>query len=123
MRQAFFLTFQLLFISGLVLVIGIQRTVAFFFQRHKVKASSLFLGGVIVVLIGWPLLGIVAEIWGFFLLFGQVFSFTSFPLNFLKKSRHCFMNIATICVNLYKISYVQVLFFNFPISGMDSCSL
>ncbi|KAM3719522.1 putative Golgi transport protein [Dirofilaria immitis] len=61
---------NLLFISGLILVIGIQRTVAFFFQRHKIKASSLFLGGIIVVLIGWPLLGIVAEIWGFFLLFG-----------------------------------------------------
>ncbi|VDO56145.1 unnamed protein product [Brugia timori] len=69
---------NLLFISGLVLVIGIQRTVAFFFQRHKVKASSLFLGGIIVVLIGWPLLGIVAEIWGFFLLFGQVPFFGKF---------------------------------------------
>lgn len=79
----FVISFQLLFISGLVLVIGIQRTVAFFFQRHKVKASSLFLGGIIVVLIGWPLLGIVAEIWGFFLLFGQVSFFGSFPFNFL----------------------------------------
>uniref|UniRef100_A0A1I7VQ72 Vesicle transport protein GOT1B n=1 Tax=Loa loa TaxID=7209 RepID=A0A1I7VQ72_LOALO len=73
---------NLLFISGLVLVIGIQRTVAFFFQRHKVKASSLFFGGIIVVLIGWPLLGIVAEIWGFFLLFG---GFLPVATNFLRQ--------------------------------------
>ncbi|VDM20452.1 unnamed protein product [Wuchereria bancrofti] len=71
---------NLLFISGLVLVIGIQRTVAFFFQRHKVKASSLFLGGIIIVLIGWPLLGIVAEIWGFFL-----FGFLPVATNFLRQ--------------------------------------
>ncbi|CAG9533906.1 unnamed protein product [Cercopithifilaria johnstoni] len=73
---------NLLFISGLVLVIGIQRTVAFFFQRHKVKASSLFLGGIIIVLCGWPLLGIVAEIWGFFLLFG---GFLPVAANFLRQ--------------------------------------
>ncbi|VDN01584.1 unnamed protein product [Thelazia callipaeda] len=73
---------NLLFMSGLLLVIGIQRTMAFFFQRHKIKASSLFFGGIIVVLIGWPLLGIVAEIWGFFLLFG---GFLSVAINFLRQ--------------------------------------
>ncbi|EJW85845.1 vesicle transporter GOT1B, partial [Wuchereria bancrofti] len=74
---------NLLFISGLVLVIGIQRTVAFFFQRHKVKASSLFLGGIIIVLIGWPLLGIVAEIWGFFFCLGN--GFLPVATNFLRQ--------------------------------------
>lgn len=60
---------QILFVSGLSFVIGLERTFRFFFQRHKVKATSFFLGGVFVVLIGWPIIGVVLEIYGFFLLF------------------------------------------------------
>jgi len=33
------------------------------------KATSFFLGGVFVVLIGWPIIGVVLEVYGFFLLF------------------------------------------------------
>ena len=60
---------QILFVAGLSFVIGLERTFRFFFQRHKVKATSFFLGGVLVVLIGWPIIGVVLEIYGFFLLF------------------------------------------------------
>lgn len=60
---------QILFVSGLSFVIGLERTFRFFFQKHKVKATSFFLGGVFVVLIGWPIIGVVLEIYGFFLLF------------------------------------------------------
>ena len=60
---------QILFISGLALVIGLERTFRFFFQKHKLKGSSCFLGGVLVVLIGWPLIGMIIEIYGFILLF------------------------------------------------------
>lgn len=60
---------QILFVSGLSFVIGLERTFRFFFQRHKAKATSFFLGGVFVVLIGWPIIGVVLEIYGFFLLF------------------------------------------------------
>lgn len=63
------LSVQILFVSGLSFVIGLERTFRFFFQRHKVKATSFFLGGVFVVLIGWPIIGVVLEIYGFFLLF------------------------------------------------------
>ena len=67
----FFLSYllQILFISGLALVIGLERTFRFFFQKHKLKGSSCFLGGVLVVLIGWPLIGMIIEIYGFVLLF------------------------------------------------------
>lgn len=65
---------QILFVSGLSFVIGLERTFRFFFQRHKVKATSFFLGGVFVVLIGWPIIGVVLEIYGFFLLFRWVYT-------------------------------------------------
>ncbi|KAJ0057666.1 hypothetical protein NL108_011596, partial [Boleophthalmus pectinirostris] len=58
-----------LFVVGLAFVIGLERTFRFFFQRHKLKASSLFLGGVLIVLIGWPIIGVLLELYGFFLLF------------------------------------------------------
>lgn len=70
LTSARFLPFaQILFVSGLSFVIGLERTFMFFFQWHKVKATSFFLGGVLVVLMGWPIIGVILEIYGFFLLF------------------------------------------------------
>ncbi|CAL8321276.1 unnamed protein product [Gadus morhua 'NCC'] len=64
---------NILFVAGLSFVIGWERTFRFFFQKHKIKATSFFLGGVLVVLIGWPIIGVVLEIYGFFLLFRGFF--------------------------------------------------
>lgn len=64
-----FSSLQILFVAGLAFVIGLERTFRFFFQKHKMKATSFFLGGVCVVLIGWPIVGVVLEVYGFFLLF------------------------------------------------------
>lgn len=69
MFPLFFLSLQILFVAGLSFVIGLERTFRFFFQKHKMKATSFFLGGVFVVLIGWPIIGVLLEIYGFFLLF------------------------------------------------------
>ncbi|PWA24274.1 hypothetical protein CCH79_00019952, partial [Gambusia affinis] len=64
---------NILFVAGLAFVIGLERMFRFFFQKHKLKATSFFLGGVFVVLIGWPIIGVLLEIYGFFLLFRGFF--------------------------------------------------
>lgn len=68
-----FAPLQLLFLTGLSLIIGLRKTFSFFFQRHKLKGTSFFLGGVLVVLLRWPLLGMCLETYGFFSLFKGFF--------------------------------------------------
>lgn len=72
---------NILFISGLGCVIGLQRTLLFFFQRHKLKASVAFFGGITIVLLGWPMIGMIAEMYGFLLLFK---GFLPSAVNFLR---------------------------------------
>ena len=60
---------QILFLSGLAFVIGLERTFRFFFQSHKVRGTASFFGGILVVLLGWPLVGMVIELYGFVVLF------------------------------------------------------
>ncbi|XP_065647848.1 vesicle transport protein GOT1B isoform X3 [Hydra vulgaris] len=73
---------NILFISGLALVIGLERTFRFFFQKTKLKGSGFFLGGILVVLLGWPVVGMVVEIYGFILLFKGFFPVV---INFLRR--------------------------------------
>ncbi|XP_021098061.1 vesicle transport protein GOT1A isoform X2 [Heterocephalus glaber] len=63
---------NLLFLTGLSFIIGLRRTFSFFFQRHKLKATSFFLGGVALVLLRWPFLGMLLETYGFFSLFNRL---------------------------------------------------
>ncbi|CAO1419474.1 unnamed protein product [Diamesa serratosioi] len=60
---------NILFICGLACIIGLARTKNFFFQKHKAKGSVAFFGGIIIVLIGYPLIGMVVESYGFISLF------------------------------------------------------
>lgn len=73
---------NILFISGLACVIGIQRTLRFFFQVQKIKATACFFGGIVIVLIGWPLIGMIFEFYGFILLFSGFFPVA---VNFLRR--------------------------------------
>ena len=63
---------QILFLSGLGFIIGYERTFWFFFQKHKWKGSGFFFLGIFVVFIGWPVVGMCLEIYGFIQLFGSV---------------------------------------------------
>lgn len=71
-ESCYWFQFQILFISGLGFIIGVQRTFRFFFQKHKTKATISFFGGITIVLMGWPLIGMIFELYGFILLFGLV---------------------------------------------------
>jgi len=73
---------NILFLSGLAFVIGLSRTFRFFFQWHKLRATTCFFGGILVVLIGWPIVGMIIEIYGFILLFSGFFPIV---INFIRR--------------------------------------
>ncbi|XP_043341533.1 vesicle transport protein GOT1A isoform X2 [Cervus elaphus] len=61
----FFILFgTLLYFDSVLLAFG---------NRHKLKGTSFFLGGVAIVLLRWPLLGMILETYGFFSLFRGFF--------------------------------------------------
>ena len=73
---------NILFLSGLACVIGLERTFRFFFQWHKAKGSGAFFGGILIVLLGWPLIGMCVELYGFIVLFSGFFPVA---INFLRR--------------------------------------
>lgn len=64
---------NVLYLSGVMLIIGPTRSVRFFFQRRKAKASVFFFLGMAIVLFGMPMIGIGIEMFGFVNLFGDFF--------------------------------------------------
>ncbi|KAJ8938539.1 hypothetical protein NQ318_016910 [Aromia moschata] len=60
---------NILFISGLTCVMGKERAYTFFFQRHKLKGTIAICLGIFTVLVGWPMVGMLIETYGFILLF------------------------------------------------------
>jgi len=64
---------NLLFISGLTLIIGPTKTFYFFMRKHKLRGTLCFLGGVALIFLKWPIIGISIEVFGFINLFGDFF--------------------------------------------------
>lgn len=62
---------NVLFLSGVTLIIGPSRSVRFFFQKKKFRGSAFFFLGMFLVLIGWPIFGVGMECFGFVSLFGD----------------------------------------------------
>jgi hypothetical protein len=65
---------NLLFLSGITLIIGPQKTFYFFARKNKIRGSVCFIGGILMVIIlKWPILGMIVETFGFLNLFGDFF--------------------------------------------------
>lgn len=64
---------NILFIVGVILVIGVGRVSGFFFQRQRLRGTICFGLGVVLVFLKWPFIGILVEAFGFINLFGDFF--------------------------------------------------
>ena len=62
---------DVLFLSGLTLTIGTSRTVRFFSRRDRLRGILAFFGGVFLVMIRRPMLGMASQAYGLVYLFGQ----------------------------------------------------
>ncbi|KAI6000649.1 vesicle transport protein [Pisolithus albus] len=64
---------NLLFLSGLTLIIGPQKTFYFFARKQKLRGTICFLGGISLVFLKYPFIGMIVETFGFLNLFGDFF--------------------------------------------------
>lgn len=71
---------NLLFVSGIPLFIGPTKTIKFFMNPEKFRATGCVLMGLFLVFVGWPIFGIILEIFGLLNLFGNMFPFVKLLL-------------------------------------------
>ena len=64
---------DILFLTGLTLTIGVSRTIRFFSRPERMRGIIAFFGGVVLVMFRWPILGMIAQLYGLVYLFGQFF--------------------------------------------------
>ena len=72
----------MLFLSGVVTTIGPKAALKFFTKRRNYKGSGAFLGGFVLVIIGWGITGIAVQGYGAVLLFAD---FVPTALPFLRR--------------------------------------
>ncbi|CCA72439.1 probable GOT1-Membrane protein required for ER to Golgi transport [Serendipita indica DSM 11827] len=64
---------NILFVSGLTLIIGPQKTFYFFARKNKLRGTICFFGGILLVFFKRPFIGMIVETFGFLNLFGDFF--------------------------------------------------
>lgn len=64
---------DILFLTGLTLTIGVSRTIRFFSRPDRMRGIIAFFSGVLLVLIRWPIVGMILQVYGLIYLFGQFF--------------------------------------------------
>ncbi|UZJ52198.1 hypothetical protein CBS101457_001518 [Exobasidium rhododendri] len=73
---------NVLFTSGITLLIGPQKTFYFFARKEKLRGTICFFVGMILVFAKWTIIGMMVELFGFLNLFGDFFPVI---LNFLRQ--------------------------------------
>jgi hypothetical protein len=69
--QAMLAMGNILFLIGLTIIIGPQKTLLFFARKQKLKGTGAFAAGIALILLRWPLIGFLVELYGIFVLFGD----------------------------------------------------
>mmetsp|Transcript_967 Transcript_967/g.1882 ORF Transcript_967/g.1882 Transcript_967/m.1882 type:complete len:140 (+) Transcript_967:92-511(+) len=64
---------DILFLIGLTLTIGPSRTLRFFSRKDRIRGIVSFFGGIVLVMMRWPMLGMLCQFYGMVYLFGQFF--------------------------------------------------
>lgn len=64
---------NILFVIGIILIIGPQRTVTFFTRPTKIRGTVCFGIGIALILMKWSFLGFLIESFGILGLFGDFF--------------------------------------------------
>lgn len=64
---------NIMFLAGITTTIGPPATVKFFSRKRNHRGSACFLGGSALVIVGWSLVGLIIELYGFWLLFSGFF--------------------------------------------------
>ncbi|KAK4043387.1 Got1/Sft2-like family-domain-containing protein [Parachaetomium inaequale] len=62
---------NILFLIGLTIIIGPQKTALFFARKQKLKGTAAFFAGLALILLRWPLVGFLVELYGIMVLFGD----------------------------------------------------
>ncbi|CAN0426877.1 unnamed protein product, partial [Discosporangium mesarthrocarpum] len=53
---------DVLFLAGITMTIGVQRTTVFFFKRKQVRGNLFFFGGIVLVLLRWAFVGMIFQV-------------------------------------------------------------
>lgn len=64
---------DVLFLSGLTLTIGISRTIRFFARPDRLRGVIAFFSGFLLVMLRWAVFGMILQLYGLVILFGQFF--------------------------------------------------
>ncbi|KAJ1990665.1 Golgi Transport [Dimargaris cristalligena] len=73
---------NVMFLAGVTLIIGLQKSVYFFARPGKIRGTICFFAGIILVFVKWPVIGLLVEGFGFINLFGDFFPVV---ISFLQK--------------------------------------